>query len=58
MVTTYHLHDIKDYEEFINKLFIGLKHYQKQNSKFTFKLLFGKDNTVTLKTIRLDASHN
>lgn len=57
MVTTYHISDLKDYEEFMNNLFIGLKYYQKNNNNFRFTLNFSKD-TITLKTIRLDASIN
>lgn len=57
MVTTYRITNIKDYEEFMNNLFNGLKYYQKTDSRFQFKLNFSKD-TITLKTIKLHAPLN
>lgn len=53
MITLYKISDIEDFDDFLNNLFIGLKHYQKSNKEFIFKISYTKD-TIELKTIRLD----
>jgi hypothetical protein len=53
MITTYHLSEIEDFEDFLNNLFIGLQHYKKSHREFTFKIAYTKD-TITLKTHVLD----
>ncbi len=57
MTITYRISEIEDYEEFLNKLFNGLKYYQKKNERFRFKLKQIGD-TIELTTIKLDASIN
>lgn len=53
MITTYQLSDIPDFEDFLNKLFIGLEKYKKSHKEFTFTIIYTKD-TITLKTHVLD----
>jgi hypothetical protein len=53
MITVYKISEIEDYEEFINNLFNGLRHYQKSNKEFIFKLTYSKD-TIELKTTQLE----
>lgn len=52
MLTTYRYTDIEDFDEFLNKLFNGLKHYEKKNRAFKFKLTYD-ENGITLKTVDL-----
>lgn len=59
MVTKYLISEIEDFDEFLNHLFNGLKHYQKKEPKFRFKLTYDfKANTIELTTIKIDASSN
>lgn len=44
MITSYRIEDITDYEDFLNKLFIGLEHYRKRTPHMKFKLRY--DGTV------------
>ena len=53
MITVYRISDIEDFEDFLNNLFNGLKHYQKSNKEFLFKLTYTKD-TIELKTTILE----
>ena len=55
--TSYHIEDIKDWEEFVNNLFNGLKSYEKKNPDFKFKITTDKD-TVTLKVVKMNESVN
>lgn len=53
MITVYAYTDFKDiqeHEDFLNKLFAGLKYYKQRNPKFVFKLTYGR-KTITLKTM-------
>lgn len=56
-ITNYRIKNIPNWEEFVNKLFIGLKHYEKKNKDFKFKLHYSKD-LVTLKVVKLNESVN
>lgn len=56
-IVNYKIEDIKDWEDFVNCLFIGLKHYERKNPDFRFKITLDKDN-VELKTIKLNESVN
>lgn len=53
MITVYRISDIENFEDFLNNLFNGLKHYQKSNKEFLFKLTYTKD-TIELKTTILE----
>lgn len=44
-------------EEFLNKLFIGLKKYEKDNKGFKFKLTYTKDK-IELKIFNQNESIN
>lgn len=57
VITDYRIEDIDNYEDFLNKLFIGLKHYEKKNMHFRFKINYFKDH-IELKTIQLNESAN
>lgn len=57
IITNYKIKDIDNFEDFLNKLFIGLKHYEKRNKDFKFKLTYTKD-IIELKTIKLNESSN
>ena len=57
MLTTYRFEDIEDWEDFVNKLFNGLKHYEKKNARFKFKVTYDK-NSVTVKTLNLGVHAN
>lgn len=57
MITTYKIKDIEDHEEFINKLFNGLKYYETRNKSFKFKLTYSKD-MIELKTVDLGVHAN
>ena len=57
MITTYRFEDIEDWEEFVNKLFNGLKHYETKNKAFKFKITYNEDS-VTLKTVDLGVHAN
>lgn len=48
---------IEDVEVFVNELYIGLKHYEKQDPDFKFKM-FQTDDTIEIKTIRLNEHVN
>jgi hypothetical protein len=53
MITVYHYTDFNtmdDYEDFLNKLYIGLEYYKKRNPKFVFKLTYTGDEII-LKTL-------
>lgn len=56
-VTNYKISNIKNFEEFLNKLFNGLKYYQTRYKNFKFKITYTKDN-IELKTIRFNESAN
>jgi hypothetical protein len=56
-VTNYKISNIKNFEEFLNKLFNGLKYYQTRHKNFKFKITYTKDN-IELKTIRFNESVN
>lgn len=57
IITNYRVKDIDDPEDFLNKLFIGLKYYQKKNPNMCFKLTYTKE-TIQLKTLKLNESSN
>lgn len=58
IVTKYYIKEIGNYEEFLNKLFIGLKHYEKAHNTFKFKMTYTKDY-IELTSIKLpDGSSN
>lgn len=57
MITRYFLEDIDNYENFLNKLFSGLKHYEKKHKDFSFVIHYTKDY-IELKTIKLNESVN
>ncbi len=56
-ITNYKIEDIDDWEDFVNNLFVGLKHYEKKNPDFRFKITLTGDN-VELKTIKLNECIN
>lgn len=56
-LTTYRFEHIEDWEDFVNKLFAGLKHYEKKNLNFKFKIFYD-ENCVTVKTINLGVHAN
>jgi len=59
VVTKYLISEIEDYNEFLNHLFKGLKHYQKKEPGFRFKIKYNfKEGTIELTTIKIDASSN
>jgi hypothetical protein len=56
IITTYKIDglDEEDYEDLLNKLFIGLEHYKKKMPGMRFKIRYdGK--TIELTTIKQDA---
>lgn len=53
MITTYRIEEITDMEDFLNKVYIGLKHYEKNNKNIKVKITHTED-TVTIKTLVLD----
>lgn len=57
IITNYKITDIENFEEFLNKLYNGLKYYEKRNLRFRFKLTFTEGN-IELKTIRMNESIN
>lgn len=57
MITSYKISNIENFEDFLNKLFNGLKYYEKNNKEFTFKLTYSKDR-IELKTFKLNGSYN
>lgn len=57
ITTRYFLEDIKDYEDFLNKLFVGLKYYENKHKDFKFKITYNR-NYIELKTIKLNESVN
>lgn len=52
MITTYKVEEIDDWEDFVNKLFNGLKHYETKNKDFKFKITC-TDKTIEVKTLKL-----
>lgn len=59
MVTKYIISEIEDYDKFLNKLFSGLKYYQKREPGFRFRIKYDfKAGTIELTTIKIDASSN
>jgi len=59
MTTKYIISEIEDYDEFLNKLFAGLKHYQKGDQGFRFRMKYDKKaGTIELTTLKIDASSN
>lgn len=52
MITRYKISNIENFEDFLNKLFIGLKHYEKNNKEFKFKIKYTKDY-IELNTFKL-----
>jgi hypothetical protein len=56
-ITTYKIQDIEDWDEFVNKLFNGLKYYETRNQDFSFKITYTKDQ-VELKTVKLGIHAN
>ncbi len=57
IITNYKISDIENFEEFLNKLFNGLKYYETKNKRFKFKITQGKD-WIELKTIDMHESIN
>lgn len=57
MITTYKVKDIEDWEDFVNKMFNGLKYYETRNGDFSFNITYTED-TVTLKTVKLGIHAN
>lgn len=57
VITKYRIKDIENFEEFLNKLFIGLKYYEKKNIRFKYRITYTKDY-IELKTLRLNESAN
>jgi hypothetical protein len=53
MVTYYRIKDIDNFEDFLNKLFNGLKHYESKNKHFSFRIKYSKD-VIELTTIKLN----
>lgn len=51
MITRYRFEDIQDFDEFLNSLFNGLKHYESKHLGFKFKINYTKDyiELITLK---------
>lgn len=58
MITTYRISDIDNWEEFVNKLFSGLKTYEQRNLRFKFKITFRDKNIIELKTLNLGVHAN
>lgn len=56
-ITTYKVKDIEDWEDFVNKMFNGLKYYETRNGDFSFKITCTED-MVELKTIKLGIHAN
>jgi hypothetical protein len=56
-LTTYKVTDIEDWEDFVNKLFNGLKYYETRNHDFKFKITYTKD-MVEVKTLKLGVHAN
>lgn len=56
-LTSYRISNIKDFEYFLNKLFNGLKYYEKKHKDFKFKITYSKD-LIELNIIRLNESIN
>lgn len=57
MITTYKFEDIQDWEEFVNKLFNGLKYYETRNRSFKFKITY-TEKGVEVKTVDLGVHAN
>lgn len=57
MITTYKVEDIDDWEDFVNKLFNGLKYYETRNQDFKFKITCTED-TIEVKTLKLGVHAN
>lgn len=57
VITKYKIENIGNFEEFLNKLFVGLKYYETKNLRFKFRITYTKDY-IELKTIRLNESVN
>ena len=57
VITKYKIQDIENFEDFLNKLFAGLKYYETKNVGFKFKMTYSKDY-IELKTLRLNESVN
>ena len=56
-LTNYRITNIENMEEFLNKLFAGLKRYERLDKGFKFKLTYTKD-TIELKTFNQNESIN
>jgi hypothetical protein len=56
-ITRYKISDITNFEDFLNKLFNGLKHYEKKHLDFKFKIKYSKDY-IELNVIRLNEQAN
>jgi hypothetical protein len=54
IITTYHIENIDDYEDFLNKLYKGLLHYRKNVPYLKYKLSYD-GTTITLTTMKEDA---
>jgi hypothetical protein len=57
-LTTYRFSDIEDWEDFVNNLFNGLKHYEKRNVDFKFTMTFRDNDIIEVKTVKLGIHAN